>query len=282
MTMSTQIRQPTNNCIYLLFVVWQSLVFTAHAGQDAVKFNPRDFAGDWDRKSAVVTYSNIPGSSRSPVNVPIPDQGPVQDPPFTEAGKAMYLANKPGYGPNRETFARDDPFGRCEPTGIPRNLNAEIIVPHATFEIVQMEDRIFQFFEYRHEWREIWMDGRKLPAAEDTFPKWTGHSVGHFEGDTLVVESVGFDDRTWLDKYGNPHSEEMHLVERYRRVDADTLELNMILIDPVVYTRPWKSDTKIYKLNREKYHEWDEQIHCIPAEEFPLQESYGTGNLIEQ
>jgi len=244
-------------------------------------FNATDFSGDWDRTTAIVTYSNIPGSSRSPVNSPIADQGPTAEPPFTEAGKAMYLANKPGYGANREDFVRNDPFGRCEPTGIPRNLNVEIIVPHATFEIVQMDDRIFQFFEYRHEWREIWMDGRKLPALDEAFPKWTGHSVGRFEGDTLVVESVGFDDRTWLDKFGHPHSDQMHLVERYRRVDADTLELTMTLTDPVVYTRAWNSDTKIYKLNRAKYHDWDEQIHCIPAEEFPLQEAFGTENLIE-
>lgn len=144
-----------------------------------------------------------------------------------------------------------------------------------------MGDRIFQFFEYRHDWREIWMDGRALPAFEDTWPKWTGYSVGRFEGDTLIVESIGFDERTWLDKYGHPHSEEMRLEERYRLLDANTLELTMTITDPTIYVEPWTSDTKIYSLNQDRYHEWDEQIYCVPAEEFSLQDLYGTGNTIE-
>lgn len=192
----------------------------------------------------------------------------------------MYEANKPGYGP-RASATRNDPLGRCEPLGIPRHLNAEILVPHNTLEIVQLPNRIIQFFEYRHDWREIWMDGRELPAFEDTWPTWNGISVGRMEGDTLVVESIGFDERTWLDKYGYPHSEQMRLIERYRRIDADTLELKMTIVDPVVYTRPWHSDTKIFRLNREKYHDFDEQIYCIPADEFTFQELMDTGNLIE-
>ena len=83
------------------------------------------------------------------------------------------------------------------------------------------------------------MDGRTLPALEDTYPKWNGYSVGRREGDTLVVDSVGFDERTWLDKFGYPHSEEMRLEERYRRIDANTLELTMTVFDPVAYTEPF-------------------------------------------
>lgn len=239
-----------------------------------------DFSGHWDRTSAVVTYGNVPGSSRSPGNQQLPDDGTKQEAPFTDEGKAIYHANKPGYGP-RSKMDRDDPIGRCEPMGIPRNLNTEIIVPHATFEMVQLPDRIFQFFEYRHDWREIWMDGRELPAFEDTFPKWNGYSVGRMEGETLVVESIGFDDRTWLDKYGYPHSEEMRLEERYRLVNEETLELTMTINDPAIYSKPWKSDTKLFKLNREKSNSWDEQIYCIPAEEFSFQDLMETGNRID-
>jgi len=244
-------------------------------------FDPRNLAGDWERQSSVVTFSNVPGSFRSPANVQMSDQGLTEDAPFTEEGRQIYLDNMPGYGPNRREFDRNDPIGRCEPAGIPRNLNAEIIEPHDTFELVQMDDRIFQFFEYRHDWREIWMDGRELPAFEDTWPKWSGYSVGRFDGDTLVVESIGFDDRTWLDKYGYPHSEEMRLQERYRLLDANTLELTMTITDPSIYSEPWTSDTKTYSLNRNRYHDWDEQIYCIPADEFALQDLYGTGNTIE-
>ena len=275
--MSNGTSSDRSKCLALIALLWP---LTEAAAQDPA-FDPRDFSGDWERETAVVTYSNVPGSSRSPVNLPLPDQGPVAEAPFTELGRQIYLDNKPGYGPNAREFERNDPMGRCEPMGIPRNLTVEIIEPHDTFEIVQLEDRIFQFFEYRHDWREIWMDGRELPAYEDTFPKWSGYSVGRFEGDTLVVESIGFDDRTWLDKYGYPHSEEMRLEERYRLVDAETLELTMTIIDPLIYSEPFESDRKIYSLNRERYHLWDEQIYCIPADEFKLQELLGTGNVID-
>ena len=128
-------------------------------------------------------------------------------------------------------------MGRCEPLGLVRNLVAEIVAPHATFEIVQTPTRILQIFEYRHDWREIWLDGRALPAGDDLYPKWNGFSVGRFEGDELVVESVGFDARSWLDKLGYPHSENMRVEERYRRVDAETLELVITVTDPEFYTR---------------------------------------------
>lgn len=266
----------------LIASVGLSLVPEAAIGQEGTSeaFDARDFSGDWDRDTRIVTYSNVPGSSRAPNNRPIDDVGPVAEAPFTAEGQAMNEANRPGYGP-RAIMERNDPLGRCEPMGIPRNLAAEVLVPHNTLEIVQLPDRIIQFFEYRHDWREIWMDGRELPDLEIYDLKWNGYSVGHLEGDTLVVETIGFDERSWLDKYGYPHSEQMHLVERYRRLDADTLELTMTLTDPVVYTKPWQSDVKLYKLNREKRADWDEQIYCIPAEEMMFQDLMGTGNVIE-
>ena len=79
--------------------------------------------------------------------------------------------------------------------------------------------------------------------------RWYGHSVGHWEGDTLVVESIGFNDKSWMDGAGHPHSEAMHVVERYRRVDHDTLELTMTIDDPKAYTKPWLSKSpKTFKL----------------------------------
>ena len=236
-------------------------------------FNPRDFSGHWDRTSAIVSFANVPsGAAR--------ENPGAQEAPFTPEGKKRYDANKPGYGPRRGTD-RNDPLGRCEPLGLVRHLTAEIIEPHNTFEIVQTPNRILQFFEYRHDWREIWMDGRTLPALKDIDPKWNGYSVGRFEGDTLVVNSIGFDERSWVDKFGYPHSEEMRLEERYRRVDVDTLELVMTLTDPVVYTKPWVSDTKRFKANRAKARGWDEQIYCVPSEEFPFQKLIQSGNAIE-
>ena len=236
------------------------------------RFDPRDLSGHWDRTSSIVSFSNVPGSGRG--------GGAPVEAPFTPEGKKMNDANKPGYGPRRGT-TRNDPLGRCEPLGLARHLSTEIVAPHNTFEIVQLSNRILQFFEYRHDWREIWMDGRALPDPATVDPKWNGFSVGRWEGDTLVVDSVAFDGRSWVDKFGYPHSEQMRLQERYRRVDADTLELVLTITDPVVYSKPWSSDVKRMKLNREKAKRWDEQIYCVPSEEFPFQRLIQSGNVIE-
>jgi hypothetical protein len=244
---------------------------TAGAAQQGTDL--RDFSGHWDRTSPIVSFGNVPTGA--------PRESPgVQEAPFTPEGRRMNEANRPGYGPRRST-QRNDPLGRCEPLGLVRHLTTEIIEPHNTFQFVQTPGRIIQFFEYRHDWREIWMDGRRLPALSDVEPKWNGYSVGRFDGDVLVVESIGFDERSWVDKFGYPHSEQMRLEERYRRVDTGTLELVMTLTDPVVYARPWSSDTKRFTLNRDKVRGWDEQIYCVPSEEFPFQRLIQSGNVIE-
>jgi len=102
-------------------------------------------------------------------------------------------------------------------------------------EIVHTPQRIFMFFEYAHTFREIWMDGRAVPTDPD--PTYFGTSVGHWDGDTLVVDTVGFNDDTVLN--GMPHSDAAHLVERYTRPDLDTLQLSLSATDPKAYTKPW-------------------------------------------
>jgi len=237
-------------------------------------FPARDFSGHWDRSSGVESFANTPGGTRDN------EQPGSREAPFTPAGRAAFAANKPGYGPRR-AMQRNDPMGRCEPLGLVRNLVTEIVAPHATFEIVQTPTRIVQHFEYRHDWREIWMDERALPEGDGLYPKWNGFSVGRFDGDELVVESVGFDARSWLDKLGYPHSEDMHVEERYRRLDADTLELVITIKDAAMYAEPWRSDAKRFRRNSAKTARWDEQIYCVPAEEMTYQDLVGTGNVID-
>ena len=248
------------------------LIATCHAAQ--AQQNARDLSGHWDRSSPLESFANTPGGTRDNAQVG------SREAPLTPAGRAAFDVNKPGYGPRR-AMQRNDPMGRCEPLGLVRNLVAEIVAPHATFEIVQTPTRILQLFEYRHDWREIWLDGRTLPQGDALYPKWNGFSVGRWEGDVLVVESVGFDARTWLDKLGYPHTEDMRVEERYRRVDADTLELAVTIIDPEFYTGPWRSDAKRFRSNRGKVQRFDEQIHCVPAEEMTYQDLVGTGNVID-
>ena len=230
-------------------------------GQAAPGFDPHDLSGHWNRSSRFQTFSNVWSG-----------QGPTQgteEAPFTETGKARFEKNKPGYGLRAVPPAiGNDPMGTCDPLGIPRLLNTEVISPHQTMEIVQVPGRTIQLFEWHHDWREIFTDGRKLPTTDEVEPSWNGTSIGRWDGDVFVVASIGFDDRTWLDKFGYPHSENMRLEERYRRRDRDTLELTMTLTDPETYTRPWVSDTKIFRIDREKSKRWDEQIYCVPTEEY--------------
>src|SRR4030095_4432897 len=147
-----------------------------------------------------------------------------QTPPMTAAGQARFDSNKPSYGTRAMPAALgNDPAGRCDPLGLVRLM----FFPRP-MEIIQVPGRVLQFFEWNHMWRTIWTDGRKLP--EDPYPRWFGYSVGKWEGDTFIVQSNGFDDRTWLDQFGNPYSDEMRLEERWRRV-GERLELTLTVTD---------------------------------------------------
>ena len=114
----------------------------------------------------------------------------------------------------------NDPLGNCDPLGVPRIL--PLFLPaKIVYNFCRLAGRMIEFIEYTHIWRDIWMDGRPLPEKPD--PSWLGYAIGKWEGDEFVVNSVGFDDRTWLDGFGDPHSDEMRVQERYRRMDHNTL-----------------------------------------------------------
>lgn len=150
---------------------------------------------------------------------------PVDVPCNTEAQKIFKY--------RQDTEMKDDPEGFCLPPGVPRMM----YTPYPT-EIFQLPDRILFIYEGgAHVWRIIWMDGRKHPA--DPNPTYLGDSIGHWEGDTLVVDVVGFNERTWLDAAGHPHGEKLHVIERYTRPNMNTLRLEATIEDPDYYTRPW-------------------------------------------
>src|SRR5579863_8677308 len=178
-------------------------------------------------------------------------------PPLTPWGKAKFDAAKPLVGPRAVPGVENNPELRCEPDGPPKLLN----LPNP-FEIVQIPGRVLMFFELGHIWREIWTDGRPLPKDPD--PTYLGYSVGKWEGDTFVVDSIGFNDKLWDDSYGNPRSDATHLTERYRRLNHDTLELQIIIDDPKAYTKPWVSPPKLHKLEPAwEIAEW----FCVPDED---------------
>jgi hypothetical protein len=177
-------------------------------------------------------------------------------PPKTPWAQQRYAEAKPG-SRGGTGDSDNDPALHCDPVGFPRIMGA------GPFEIIQIPGRILIFFEDQHARREIWMDGRSLPNDPD--PTWYGYSVGRWDGDTLVVDTVGFNDRSWLDGNGDPHSDEMRVEERYRRPDDNTLELSMTINDPKSYTKPWVStEPKIYKL-RPKLELLESA--CVPEDE---------------
>jgi hypothetical protein len=162
-------------------------------------------------------------------------------PPLTPWGQEQFNNASALQGAKAIAGKEDNSALRCEPSGPPQVM----ILPNP-WEIVQIPGRVLMFFEEQHIWREIWTDGRPLPKDPD--PSYLGYSVGHWEGDTLVVETVGFNDKEWVDLYGNPRTSTTHLTERYRRLNHDTLEQQIIIEDPRVYTKPWVSPPKLHKL----------------------------------
>lgn len=205
-------------------------------------FDPHDLSGVWVlQRQKIFTLS-------------------TEKPPMTAWGQAKFNETKPGYGPRAIPPAfGNDPIGNCDPSGYPRIM----FDPVRPMEIIQLPNRVLQHFQYHEVWRTIWTDGRAAPK-DLVLPLWNGYSIGRWEGSTFVVESTDFDDRTWLDHFGDPHSDEMRLQERFRRADHDTLELTMTLTDPKTYTAPWVSEVKTWKLAPKL--ELDQEI-CVPSEE---------------
>jgi hypothetical protein len=178
-------------------------------------------------------------------------------PPMTAWAKARYDLQKPGYG-KRSAPGGNDPILQCDPMGFPR-----ILYFPAPFEFVQIPGRLLQMFERDHVVREIRTDGRALPSDPD--PLWYGYSVGKWVDDTtFVVESTGYDDRTWLGAAGFPHSETMRLEERYQRVDRDTINFTLRIDDPQAYTKTWIALARVFKLRPRAE---IRQGYCVASEE---------------
>jgi hypothetical protein len=124
------------------------------------------------------------------------------------------------------------------------------------FEIIQSPKRVLIIFERDHEIRQIWTDGREHP--KDFGHNWMGHSIGHWEGNTLVADTIGLNDLTWLDKAGHVHSDQLHLIERLQRVAPDKMRLDITVDDPKTFTKPWTA----FKTFKRTNYELEEEILC--------------------
>ena len=153
-------------------------------------------------------------------------------PEMTPWGKEQYEKTKPSWGPRAVEDSTDlvnpttgNEVG-CFPTGVPR-----IYVHPFPFEIVQIPGRVIELFEFNHFVRQIYTNGSH-EHAKDLDPTWMGDSVGWWEGDTLVIDSVGFNDKTWLDRAGLPHSDQLHVIEHITPPKHDTLIVHITIDDP--------------------------------------------------
>jgi len=132
----------------------------------------------------------------------------------------------------REDLNKDDPDGHCQPLGLVKMH----LHPYPR-KMIQVPGMVLILFERNTEYRQIFTDGRRLP--EDPQPGFNGYSVGKWDGDTLVVESIGFKDGLWLDISGTPLTDAAKVTERFRRPDFGTLEIDITINDPKAYTKPW-------------------------------------------
>jgi hypothetical protein len=223
-----------SRCVTLL-LLFLSPAVVAHAQGDRDKvravidanvgsreFDPHDFSGIW-----MLTRNDH--SLGTPA------------PPLTPAG----VAAKAGRILDRNGAIGNAPWYTCNPMGFPRLLNDD-----EPMELITLPNRVLQLFQWEHRTRVLWTDGRVLPSGqnlENLGPAWYGHSVGKWEGNTLVVNTVGLEERAWLDNDGNPKSFHARIEETWRRVDSNTLELQLTLYDPEYYTSPYVGSKKIYK-----------------------------------
>ena len=147
-----------------------------------------------------------------------------EDVPFQPSAAALFKERLQKQG-------TDSHIARCKPTGVP--IVNSLPLP---YKIIQMPQLILVLYEENTVFRQIFLDGRK--PVKDAEPRFMGYSSGKWEGDTLVVETVGFNGETWLDVMGHPHSDALRLTERFRRRDAGHLEIEITVDDPKMYTKP--------------------------------------------
>lgn len=159
-----------------------------------------------------------------------PLKGPI---PFTPFGAEQFKNHLGG----------DDPHGFCQPTGPTRALHSPF-----PFQLIQTKGMVTLLFEIDHNFRRIFTDGREHPKDLDL--TWYGDSVGKYEGDSLIVDTVSLSDRSWLDTAGHQHSDKLHITEKFTKTGADTFSWTVTYDDPVYFSKPW---TVSLNAKREKY-----------------------------
>jgi hypothetical protein len=234
-----------------LGVAWvMTIAGTSHAQAEA------DFSGTW-----VVAGGGGGGSDAFDKN--IESEWIAEKLPLTAEGRKIFQANHPGKGPRlyKKPPERNDPLVKGNPPGLYRTL-----VYSRPMQFVKAPGQLLQLFSWSRVWRPIYLDGRPVPREIVAGPYWYGYSVGRWEGETLVVNTIALDSRAWFDEWGTPISDDARIEERWQRIAADTLQLKVTVTDPVIYTKPWTSMPILMKLQKKSV-EFEEVIHAPQDEE---------------
>jgi hypothetical protein len=241
-----------------------------YAGKKSAPAPRHDISGIWDgtaeggiEAKGALEHPALGADDRQDSVSGQPDERNILHPlPYTPLGLEALKANKPAVGIRAVPAAlTNDPVDSCEPPGFPRTELFEFRV----IELAQTKNQVLLLNQFYDNWRVIWTDGRELPKDSDP-PRWNGYSVGKWVDDyTFVAQTVGLDERTWLDNAGRPHSSDLRVEERFHRVDYDTLELTVTLDDPKMYTQPWQALNK-FVLHRLPDDFDTEEFICSPSE----------------
>jgi hypothetical protein len=182
--------------------------------------------GNWDGRPGSTLANNLGEGVIDVFEFNLPTNLTIDRVPFQPWARELYYERQ-------RTFTKDDPHTRCKPSGGPRMFHT----PYG-FEILDLDDEIvFLSVGSPHSWRVVHMDGRTHP--ENPTPSWFGHSIGRWDGDTLVIDTIGYNDKFWMTREGLPHTTSLHTVERLTRVDFATLRYEVTIDDPGAYTETW-------------------------------------------
>jgi hypothetical protein len=157
------------------------------------------------------------------------------DVPYQPWAKALVDKRADGSQSNEE------PTANCLPQGVPR-INAA----PPPWRLIQTSNAVVIIYEAANIWRQIFLDGREL--GDDFVPAWFGYSTGKWDGDTLVVDTKGFNGKAWMDQAGKPTSDALHVTEHFRRKDFGHMDLQITIDDPKVYTKPWTVTEPVHLL----------------------------------
>jgi hypothetical protein len=204
-----------------------------------------DLSGTWGRGQGGF------GSSLSLSDPTMKNRGHEDDIPYQDWARAKTLSERTSTGPEAQFYNSTNPQMWCEPVGAPAVYGWP-----AKTKFAQTDDTVYILYEYGVRFRIVRLNSQHPP---DPDPQWWGDSIGWYEnGDTLVVDTVGLNDKVWLDEAGHPQTEKMHMIERYKRVDKDTIRLDLTLDDPGAYTKTW-STFRNFKRSDERFlkYQWE-------------------------